>query len=312
MQNSVNAFFSVRNMLHYFVKCDKIKLLTMEKIDIIANLSSGKGNGRECLEKAAAYLREQCVPYEVHETQRKGHAKELAEKLSAQGVKVIVALGGDGTFHEVLNGIDFSVSRMGMIPAGRGNDFASFDTQKAIEAIVNGVPRDLDYIQVADKRCINIAGTGLDVEVLLKTAKSKNKLSYVASLFRCLLKFKLYRVEAEVNGETRTYDCVMAGVCNGSQFGGGIRLSPVSVADDGKLDLIIMQKPKHTPCILIMPTFVKGKHMNKPYTTHVVCESVKITPPANTPLELDGEIYYGLPFEASIVKKGLKTFKQLD
>ena len=290
----------------------------MEKIEIIANLNSGKGTGRECLNKAAAYLNEQCIPYEVHETQRKGHAMELARELSAQGAKVIVALGGDGTFHEVLNGIDFSVSRMGMIPAGRGNDFstgtgaASLDTKKAIAAIVRGDTCDLDYIQVADKRCINIAGTGLDVEVLLKTEKSKNRLSYVASLFRCLLKFKLYHVEVEVNGEKRTFDCVMAGVCNGSQFGGGIRLSPVSRADDGVLDLVVMEKPKHTPCLLIMPKFVKGKHMKKPYTTHVLCDYVKITPPPDSPLELDGEIYYGLPFEASIVKAGLKTFKQLD
>lgn len=290
----------------------------MEKIEIIANITSGKGRGSKCLDKVVAHLNEQCVPYEIHETTRKGHAGELASTLSANGAKIIVALGGDGTFHEVLNGIDFSVSRMGMIPAGRGNDFAigtgavSADPVKAIEAVLRGDALDLDYIQVADKRCINVAGTGLDIEVLLKTAKSKNKLTYVASLFRCLLKFKLYHVEVEENGAMNAYDCIMAGVCNGTQFGGGIRLSPVSVADDGKLDIIIMQKPKHTPCIFVMPKFVKGKHMNTAYTRHIVCENVKIIPPPGTPLELDGEIYYDLPFEASVVKKGLKTFQKID
>ena len=290
----------------------------MEKIEIIANIESGKGNGAKYLEKVVAFLNERIVPYEVHVTQRQGHAKQLASELSANGAKIIVALGGDGTFHEVLNGIDFSVSRMGMIPAGRGNDFAigtgavSTDPVKAMDAILRGEPLDLDYIQVADKRCINVAGTGLDVEVILKTARSKNKLTYVASLFRCLLKFKLYHVEAEVNGEKNVYDCVMAGVCNGTQFGGGIRLSPLSLADDGKLDIIVMQKPKRVPCIFIMPKFVKGKHMNTPYTHHILCESAKIIPPEGTPLELDGELYYDTPFEASVVKKGLKTFKRVD
>ena len=281
-------------------------------MDIIANKLSGKGNGEKCLNAVTKYLDEHGVQYNVHITERTGHGKQLAEELSANGAQVIVALGGDGTFHEVLNGIDFEKSRMGFIPAGRGNDFAtgtgavSLDPIKAIENIVRGKPMDLDYIQVADKRCINVAGTGMDVDVLLKTANSHNKLTYTASLLRCLLHFKPYHVEAEINGETKSYDCIMLGVCNGTQFGGGIKLSPESRADDGKLNVIIMIKPKHTPTLLVMPKFVKGKHMNKPYTKHIVCESIKVKTTA--PVELDGEIYYDLDFDAHIVKGGLKTF----
>lgn len=209
-------------------------------MDIIANKSSGKGNGEKCLNAVTAYLDEHGINYTVHPTERVGHGKQLAQELSAQGAEVIVALGGNGTFHEVLNGIDFEKSRLGFIPAGRGNDFAigtgvvSLDPVKAIENIVKGTPRDLDYIQIGDKRCINVGGTGMDVDVLLKTAKSKNKLSYVASLLRCLLRFKPYHVTVEVNGESQEYDCIMVGACNGTQFGGGIKLCPVSKANDGK------------------------------------------------------------------------------
>ncbi|MDE7405901.1 MAG: diacylglycerol kinase family lipid kinase [Clostridiales bacterium] len=280
-------------------------------MDIIANKCSGKGNGEKCLNAVTKYLDEHSVPYSVHLTERTGHGKQLAEELSANGSEVIVALGGDGTFHEVLNGIDFEKSRLGFIPAGRGNDFANgtaavhLDPIKAIEDIVRGEPKDLDYIQVGDKRCINVGGTGLDVEVLLKTAKSKNKLTYIASLFRCLLHFKPYQVQAEVNGETKDYKCIMLGVCNGTQFGGGIKLSPVSKADDGKMDVIIMTKPK-VPTIFVMPKFVKGKHMKMKCTHHFVCDSIKVTTTA--PIELDGEIYYDLDFDARIVKGGLKTF----
>ncbi len=280
-------------------------------IDIIANATSGKGNGKKCLTAAVSYLDERSIPYAVHETYAVGHARALAERLCASGADTIVALGGDGTFHEVLNGIDFDKARLGLIPAGRGNDFAigtktaDLDPVRAIADIVRGEPRELDYIRVADKRCLNVVGTGLDVEVLLKTAKSRNKLSYVASLFRCLLKFKPYHVVVEADGETKEYDCIMVGVCNGSQIGGGIRLAPTAVADDGKLDVIIMEKPKHVSTVLVMPKFVKGKHMGKPYTHHIVCESVKVTTPAK--LQLDGEIYE-LDFDASIVKNGVKTF----
>lgn len=283
-------------------------------MDIIANKGSGKGNGSKCLQKVTAYLDERSIAYTVHETQSRGHAESLAAELSRNG-GVVVALGGDGTFHEALNGMDFSRARLGLVPAGRGNDFAlgtgaaSIDPVKAIAAIVAGAPRELDYLQVSNRRCLNVGGTGLDVDVLLKTANSKNKLSYVASLFRCLLKFKPYHVEIDANGEHYTYDCIMAGACNGTQIGGGIKLAPISKADDGKIDLIIMEKPKHKPTVLVMPNFVKGKHMNKPYTHHIVCESAKIT--THAPVQLDGEIYYDLDFTVDIIKNGVKTFMPL-
>lgn len=281
-------------------------------IDIIANKSSGKGRGEKYLAAVTAYLDEHGVEYAVHSTERKGHGMELAQALSASGADTIVALGGDGTFHEVLNGIDFEKSRMGLIPAGRGNDFAtgtgaaSLDPVKAIASIVKGERRDIDYIQIGDKRCLNVGGTGLDVEVLLKTEKSKNKLTYIASLFRCLLKFKPYSVEVTVDGDTQHFDCIMVGACNGTQFGGGIKLAPIAIADDGKLDIIIMSKPKRIPTVFVMPKFVKGKHMGLPYTHHIVCDSIKVETPA--PLELDGEIYYDLDFDAKIVPGGMKTF----
>ncbi len=285
-------------------------------MDIIANPNSGKGNGKKFLEKVKATLDERFIPYTVHETTCTGHGKQLAEQLCAADggdePKTIVALGGDGTFHEVLNGINFDKARLGLIPAGRGNDFAigtgaaSLDPAIAVSDIVRGEPNELDYIQISDKRCLNVAGTGLDVDVLLRTAKAHNKITYTASLFKCLLKFKPYHVSVTANDETIDYDCIMAGVCNGTQIGGGIRLAPIAKANDGKLDIIVMEKPKHVPTIFVMPKFVKGKHMNAQYTHHIVCESVKIE--TSAPVQLDGEIYYDLKFDAEIVKGGVKTF----
>ncbi len=286
-------------------------------MDIIANIGSGKGRGSKYLEAVKSVLDERAIDYTVHVTNAVGHGKQLAEQISELGSengapRVIVALGGDGTFHEALNGIDFDKARLGLVPAGRGNDFAigtnaaSTDPTEAIADILRGEPRELDYIKVGDKRCLNVAGTGLDVEVLLRTARAHNKITYTASLFKCLLKYKPYHVEVTVNGETTGYDCIMAGVCNGTQIGGGIRLAPIAVADDGKLDIIIMKKPKRVPTVFVMPRFVKGKHMDKPYTVHVECERVKIETTA--PIQLDGEIYYDLKFDANIVKGGVKTF----
>ena len=121
-----------------------------------------------------------------------------------------------------------------------------------------------------------------------------------------MLKYKPYEVTATVNGETKDYKCVMIGVCNGTQIGGGMKLSPLSSATDGKIDVVVIEKPKHTPTIFLVPTFTKGKHMNKSFVHHIICDKVTITTPA--PIQLDGEIYYDLSFDASIVAGGLKTF----
>lgn len=280
-------------------------------MEIIANPLSGKNKGAEVVQHIQAYLNGRNIPFNLHLTKERGHGQYLARELCRQGASVIVAVGGDGTFHEVLNGMDFTKSRLGLIPSGRGNDYAvgtgiSLDVEEALAPIVAGIPDETDYIQVGGARCLNVGGTGLDVVVLEHTANKDNSISYTASLVRCLLKFTPYRVQVEVNGETRTYDCVMAGVCNGSQFGGGIRLCPPANNRDGLLDLLVMCRPKNLPTLAIMPGFVKGRHMNKPYTTHIACTSVKITTPA--PIELDGEIYHGLEFNARIVPGGCKTF----
>lgn len=280
-------------------------------MEIIANPLSGKNKGKEVLEQVQVFLNKKKIPFSVHITKEAGHGTQLAQKLCAEGAKTIIALGGDGTFHEVLNGMDFTKSRMGLIPAGRGNDYAdgtgiSRDPCQALEAIINGNLADYDYIQVGQKRCLNVGGTGLDVAVLQHTAKSNNSVTYTTSLIHCLLNYKPYKIQVELNGKTLDYSCVMAAVCNGSQFGGNIKLCPPAKNNDGLMNLIIIEKPPKIPTIFVMPCFVKGKHMNKPYVKHCLCESVKIITPA--PIQLDGEIYYDIPFEAKIVKGGFKTF----
>lgn len=280
-------------------------------MEIIANPLSGKNKGQETLQQVRKYLEARKIPHAIHLTQKQGHGQYLARELCRQGATTIVAIGGDGTFHEALNGMDFTRSRLGFIPAGRGNDYAegtgiSCNPLEALAPILAGVPAETDYIQVGCARCLNVGGTGLDVVVLERTADKDNSISYATSLMHCLLKFNPYPVTVEVDGQKRDFACVMAAVCNGSQFGGGMRLCPPAKNDDGLIDLMVICKPRGIPTIAIMPGFVRGRHMGKDYTTHIRCSSVRITTPA--PVQLDGEIYRNLDFEARIVPGGCRTF----
>lgn len=294
---------------------------------IIANLQSGKGAGKKCLETAEKYLKENNLEFQTEIIDGHGSGRALAQKvcqeakaLQAQNaaasndsgsLHTVIAIGGDGTFHEVLNGMDFSAARLGLVPAGRGNDYAvgakiSFDPKIAMQAIVHGTPVDRDYIQVGDRRCLNVCGTGLDVEVLKLTEENKN--TYIFSLSKLLLNYKPYTVQIERDGMTQEYQCVMAAFCNGTQFGGGIKLCPPAKINDGKMDLMIVKQPKG-PVLMAMPVFVAGQHMGKAWAEHVVCDKAKITVMNAGCIEIDGEIYNDNVLDAQIVPGGFKTFE---
>ena len=280
-------------------------------INIIANIRSGKGLGLKSLKKVTAYCADNSIDYTLYVTNYKGHATEIARDVTKNGGTVI-AMGGDGTFHDVLNGIaDLEHTVMGFIPAGRGNDFMraagfSLNPVKALKDILAGNTKKIDFIKVSDKRCLNVAGTGLDVKVL-ELAYSKSGLSYLGSLVYWLN--HMIPCNATVtcdDSQPFKVGCIMVGVCNGLAFGGNIRLSPVSKIDDGFLDVIVMQMPENCKVMKVLPKFVKGKHMDLPITTHIRCKKVRVESDAK--VELDGEIYDNLAFDCEVVENGLTIF----
>lgn len=280
-------------------------------INIIANIRSGRGLGLKSLKKVTSYCADNSIDYTLYVTNYKGHATDIARDVTKNG-GTVVAMGGDGTFHDVLNGIsDLQNTTVGFIPAGRGNDFTraagfSLNPIKALKDILAGNTKRIDFIQVGDKRCINVAGTGLDIKVL-ELANQKAGLSYLNSLIYWINHIiPCHAVVTCDDQKPLDVNCIMAGVCNGIAFGGNIRLSPVSKIDDGYLDVIIIQMPEDGNVMKLLPKFVKGKHMDMPITTHIRCKKVKIV--SDVAVELDGEIYENLAFDCSIAEKALNIF----
>ena len=235
--------------------------------------------------------------------------------LLSAGTGIVVALGGDGTFHEVLNGIaDFEKVRLGFIPAGRGNDYAraaklSTKPNKALQDILRGDEIRSDYIAVGDKRCLNIAGTGLDTEVLKRVIGKTGKITYLKSLMYCIKHFSPYKMKFTADGVEREEDVIMIGVCNGIAIGGGMKLSPYSVPNDGKMEVISVRVPKDGKIMKALFGFLMGKHIDKEYTTAISCDEIKIVPAEPQTVQIDGELYDGLEFDCKLVKGGIRTFK---
>ena len=283
----------------------------------IFNPMAGKRKSRKYFARVQKILDERGVSYKVHLTTREKGAYAIAKELTEQGEDEIIVLGGDGTLHEALNGIkDPSICRLGLIPCGTGNDFAAkagipMQPEKALALILDGTAKETDYLQIGEKRCMNVAGLGLDVEVLelCEKGRMRGKLKYLLSLTRCLFTYKGCKVLVESEGREEAHFLLIAAACNGTQFGGGISICPNAEIDDGKINVIAVD------CIggwwkllSALIQLMQGKILAYPLTTHFTCERVHFKTEKPCSVQLDGEVYKDLDFDVE-VKKGLMFYR---
>ncbi len=276
---------------------------------IILNPIAGKKKALKNLAAAEKALTARGVCYEVHRTTAVHDGTEIAKRLTEAGETELIVLGGDGTLHEVLNGIaDPAKCRLGLVPSGTGNDFAGrcglpLDPTKATELILDNPPKPTDYLEVGGVRCMNVAGVGMDVDVLerCKKGKLKGKTKYLLSLIKSLFAFKGLPILVESEGVEEKHGALIAAACNGTQFGGGITICPVAEVDDKKIDVVVVDciggKIKIVKAFLKL---MKGKILEYPATTHFRCDKVTFTPDTPCTVQLDGELYEKLPFAVTL------------
>lgn len=278
-------------------------------LHFIINMQSGKGRGRAVWRRISDFLHRRNIAYCLYVTEKAKDATLYAAQITDG---IICAVGGDGTFHDVVNGADFTKVDLGLIPSGRGNDFANGigipkDPVKALKRILYGKRTPIDYIDVSGVRCLNVGGTGLDVAVLERVYEGKSK-SYLGSLVYNLRHFTPYRLAVTTDGATTVYDAIMVGACNGVQIGGGIKLSPASDITDGKINAVIMTMPEDGKLTKALLKFKAGKHLNEPYTHHILCDRISALSDEHYPIQLDGEIYRDIPLDCKVVKGGLHLY----
>ncbi|MBQ8283798.1 MAG: YegS/Rv2252/BmrU family lipid kinase [Clostridia bacterium] len=284
---------------------------------IIFNPIAGKKNADKNLKAVEKVFSARGVEFDVHTSKQERDSQTIAKKLTANGATDLVVIGGDGTLHEVLNGmVDPTACRIGLIPSGTGNDFAEkiglpMDAEKAALRILDGDALPTDYMEVGGLRCMNVGGLGMDVDVLerCKRGKMKGKMKYLISLLQSLFAFKGYRIEMESEGRKESHSALIAAVCNGAQFGGGIPICPTAEIDDGKINVILVD------CIggvwKIIKAFLqlmKGNILTYPATTHFLCDKVRFVPEYPCTVQLDGELYKGIDFDVKICT-GLRFYR---
>lgn len=290
-------------------------------LDFIINPKAGGKHGakiKNATNIIENILKSENTKYRFHYTEYPKHATAIAKDLNENGATTIIVVGGDGTLHEVINGItDFGKTALGLIPCGTGNDFAAAvdipeDVTAALNLILHGKAQFTDYMQLPTVRGINITGMGLDVEVLKKYehAKRKTKLTYTMCLIKSLLSFKYsdFDVIAD-DGEKINYHSIIACVANGYRYGGGISICPPASPYDNALDFVAMKRMNKFKLIGGFIKLKKGKVLSLPQAVHFKTEKIKIIPKGEYTVQVDGQLYENIPFEISVVKNSLRFIR---
>ncbi|MBE6038152.1 MAG: diacylglycerol kinase family lipid kinase [Anaerofustis stercorihominis] len=282
----------------------------------IINPASGKNKAKKAEKVIKGELNKRQIPYTIVHTQYEQHATYLAKKLSMHtDCEAVIAVGGDGTIHEIINGMDFSVP-LGIVPAGTGNDFAKAasiptDTLSALEIILSGVTTPTDLMNVGGEYCLNVAGCGFDVEVLEgETFFRKifhNRLGYYISLIKTLLLYHRYDITVTIDGIEYSAPSFIAAAANGIFIGGGMPVSPDSSPFDGVMDIVLIKRVPRIKLPFLLISFLRGNLLrHHKYVSTYKCTEAEIKISPESKMELDGKITNILPTKITLLPGKIK------
>ena len=252
-------------------------------------------------------------------TDHAGHATDYAREITSDGNEnTIIAMGGDGTMHEILNGfVDFGKNSLGLIPFGTGNDFATaagipVDIKEAAEIIAFRDPSHIDFIQLSSGlRSLNSVGMGIDTEVLKRvySGGKSGKSKYFRSLLATVFNFKGFPITVEYNGESEKHFALIAALGNGNELGGGIKLFPEAKINDGYMDLIIVDYISRPKLMAALLKLQRGKVNSIKEAKAVRVKKAKFSvDEENFTIQAEGELYENVPIDAEIVSDKLKFY----
>lgn len=273
---------------------------------LILNPAAGKGRAGRALETTRTFLRERGVEHALHLTEGPGHATELAA--SAPAGTVVVALGGDGTVHEVAKGLlrggsaaDATRGRtLGVVPLGSGNDFAfslglrPTDLNMALLRLVSGRTRMVDVAMANGEPFLNSLGSGFDADVAVRVAASPRFLpgvaGYLYAVFASLAVHACPHCRVVVDGElVHEGPTLLAGVQNGPRTGGGFMFAPTAEPDDGLLDVLVARGITRWETVLLLPRVLRGTHLGHPAIGAWRGREVTVSWQEARPCHVDGE-----------------------
>ncbi len=284
----------------------------------IVNPIAGRGRAAKVWERVARHTHE-LAGAEWVTTEAPGHARRLARDAAARGYERVVAVGGDGTVSQVAGGLAGTQTALGIIPAGNGNDFSRAlgvpaTPEAAVRLAFHGRVRlvDLGRVQTAQDcvAFVNVAGCGFDAEVVRRTQSRQRvggSLLYFVGILRTLTAFRPLPMRLTLDGRVLERCALGVAVANGPAYGGGMRIAPDAVLDDGLLDVSVLGDVSPMQLLALLPRLYSGTHGSHRAVEFFRCRECTIKPlvASEVHCQADGELIQPLPATFSILPKGL-------
>lgn len=287
----------------------------MLRYAIILNPMAGRGRAGKIADNISRLISEQIGGSTLFTTEYQGHATEIAKQIK-NDYDVIIGAGGDGTMHELVNGMIFGKAALAAIPIGSGNDFVKMlnlpkNPEEAVNVIKNNQRMKIDIGQIGNQYFPNGVGIGFDAWVVresLKVKRLRGFLIYLYSVLKTVFSYKNEKIEFFANGKNEEKEIFLIAVGNGRAMGGGFYLTPSAEIDDGQFDICIIHGLSKREVFLNLPKAIKGAHTDMEQVQMLRTNKLKILSQKGIAVHADGELL-GLNFKELNIKILPKVFE---
>ena len=297
--------------------------MTAQRFLLVVNPRGGTRRGRAVLEQIRPVFAAAGAELDVRLTERPGHAEEIARTTELDRFDGLCVIGGDGTVHEVANGLlqraqPCSIP-LGIIPAGTGNTLHQHlhghdGPQEAARQILAGRTGPLDAVRVALAGqvvfCIDIIGWGgvADINGTAEKLRWLGPPRYAAAALWHILRAQRRRARLVLDGQIQDDDFLFVIACNTKFTGSNMQLAPRAEVDDGLLDVVVVRRASRLQMVKLFARVFDGSHLALPCVEYYQVRSFGLESAGHEPLDLDGEMKGTTPISAEVLPAALRVF----
>jgi len=288
----------------------------------IVNPIAGNGFAGSFVSTVKEKLAQHKIAADFVVTEKKGHATELAKQFVQTGVRHIMAIGGDGTFSEVVQSLVNAPDVIfGAIPAGTGNDFINIlgfserFTDSDWDVFFQKNTIKMDVGRCNDRYFINGMGLGYDAQVACENYESQNsrhvkggsKSKYWWHILKTLVTYKEKEMQLTIDGSTKQARTFLNTIAIGRRLAGGFYLTPNAIANDGLLDVCLIQELALAGRVKALLRVMKKVHIHDEVVNYFTTDKISFQFENETPAHLDGELYFHSKFDIGILPRHLNV-----
>jgi diacylglycerol kinase (ATP) len=280
------------------------------------NPTSGRGRAQRQAKLAGEYFRSRDIDVrEIEGTSLQDFRKKLLIFLDSEKVSGVIALGGDGFIHEIIQHLVSRDIPLGVIPCGTGNDFARsigvFDLpfSRQLELIEKHDATHIDLGRVQDQWFAAILSSGFDALVNDRANSMRwprGRMRYNIAMIEKLIALRPHSYRIRVDERYLEVQATLVTVANGSSYGGGMKVCPDASINDGLFDVMVLGRVSRIELLKVFPKVYRGGHVGHPAVTFYRCNEIEIDGSGSS--FADGEPIAQLPLRAKCVSAALKVW----